>query len=167
MAQSFPPFYIRGVIQQVPWDHPDAAQLREARRREIAVAYGREGSEPVGSEATGSDITVFLVAYDGDRAVGCGALRVIEDDTGEIKRMYVVPDFRGTGTSTAILNALESWAVEHQLRLLRLETGDLLVAAQRFYEREGYTPIPPFGPYVGSELSRCYEKQLAPAEAVR
>ena len=48
----------------------------------------------------------------------------------------------------------------HQLDTLVLETGDLLTAAQRFYEREGYTRIPPFGPYVGSSLSVCYETRL-------
>jgi GNAT superfamily N-acetyltransferase len=78
--------------------------------------------------------------------------------------MYVVPPVRGTGVATAILAALESWAIEHQIHVLRLETGDLLVAAQRFYEREGYAPIPPFGPYVGSALSRCYEKPLSASE---
>jgi putative acetyltransferase len=148
------------VIHQVGWEHSDAVSLREARQREIAEAYGREGSEPAGSEATGSDIAVFLIAYDEQRPVGCGALRLIGDDAGEIKRMYVVPALRGTGVSVSILTALESWAVEHHLRVLRLETGDLLAAAQRFYERAGYVPIPRFGPYVGSALSRCYEKQL-------
>jgi putative acetyltransferase len=148
------------VIQRVAWDHPDAAVLREARRREIAEAYGREGSEPAGSEATGAEITVFLVAYDDGRAVGCGGLRLIGEGVGEIKRMYVVPARRGAAVSTAILMALEDCAVEHHLRVLRLETGDRLVAAQRFYEREGYVPIPPFGPYIGSTLSRCYEKPL-------
>lgn len=147
------------MIRQVDWDHPDAVRLREARRLEIAEAYGRDGSEPAGSEASVADIAVFLVAYEADRPVGCGALREIDAGIAEIKRMYVVPDCRGTGVAAAILGALETRALELGLPLVRLETGDLLVAAQRFYEREGYRPIPPFGPYLGSELSRCYEKQ--------
>ena len=148
------------MVVVVEWDHPDAVALREARRLEIAEAYGRDDSEPIGSAVTGPDVAVFLVAYaDGD-AVGCGGLRVIGDGVGEVKRMYVVPAKRGTGISSSILRALEAWATEHEIRILRLETGDLLVAAQRFYEREGYAPIPPFGPYVGSAISRCYEKQL-------
>lgn len=134
--------------------------LREARRREIANAYGREDSEPAGSAATAADVAVFLVAYQDSRPVGCGGLRVIADGVGEVKRMYVEPACRGTGVSSAVLRALESWAVEHGIRTLRLETGDLLVAAQRFYERHGFARIPPFGPYVGSDLSRCYEKQV-------
>jgi GNAT superfamily N-acetyltransferase len=148
------------VIAAVAWDHPDAVALREALRLDIAVMYGREGSEPTGSAATGQDVAVFLVAYVDDRAVGCGGLRVIEDGVGEVKRMYVDPSYRSTGLSTSVLNALERWASEHQVGILRLETGDLLAAAHRFYEREGYVRIPLFGPYVGSTVSRCYEKQL-------
>jgi len=123
--------------------------------------YGREGSEPAGSEATADDTAVFFVAYDDGRAVGCGALRLLGDGVAEVKRMFVVPDQRGSGQSTAILRALEEWALGHRVQTLRLETGDLLVAAQRFYEREGFTMIPPFGPYIESSLSRCYEKRLA------
>jgi GNAT superfamily N-acetyltransferase len=124
--------------------------------------YGREGSEPSGSAATAQDVAVFLVAYDDDgRAVGCGGIRIIDEGVDEVKRMYVDPSSRGAGMSTAILAALERWAIEHEVLILRLETGDLLLAAHRFYEREGYAPIPLFGPYIGSQVSRCYEKHLA------
>jgi putative acetyltransferase len=150
------------VIEDVEWSHPDAVALREARRLEIAEIYGRDGSEPAGSEATGPDVAAFVVAYDDGRAVGCGGLRLIDDGVGEVKRMYVVPGSRGRGTSTAILTALEAISRRLGVRTLRLETGDLLVPAQRFYERQGFTPIPPFGPYVGSALSRCYEKHIQP-----
>ena len=148
------------MIEAVGWDHPDAVALREARRLEIAETYGREDSEPAGSAATAADVSVFLVAYDDAVAVGCGALRVLAGGAAEVKRMYVVPAMRGTGISTAILRALEDWARERSIDRLVLETGDLLIPAQRFYEREGYRRIPPFGPYVGSALSVCYEKRL-------
>ena len=149
------------VIKAVAWDDPDAVALREARRREIAEIYGRDDSEPAGSAATGPDVAVFVVAYDSGAAVGCGGLRIIDDRVGEVKRMYVCPEHRGTGTATAVLRALETWAMDHELDVLRLETGDLLLPAQRFYEREGYERIPAFGPYVGSALSICYEKRLS------
>ena len=123
------------VLLAVRWDDPDAVALREARRREIAEAYLREGSEPAGSEATGADVTAFLVAYDDGGPVGCGCLRIIGEGVDEIKRRYVVPARRGSRVSPAIFKALEDCAVAHHLRVLRLETGDLLVAAQRFYER--------------------------------
>jgi GNAT superfamily N-acetyltransferase len=148
------------VICEVEWEHPDACALREARRAEIAEAYGRDGTEPVGSEATGSDMAVFLVAYREGAPVACGGLRALGGHAAEIKRMYAAPSVRGTGVATEVLRALETWASAHDVGVLRLETGDVLRAAQRFYEREGYVSVPPFGPYAGSALSRCYERRL-------
>lgn len=63
--------------------------------------------------------------------------------------------------ATEVLRTLERWASAHDLAVLRLETGDVLRAAQRFYEREGYVAVPPFGPHVGPVLSRCYERRLS------
>lgn len=149
------------VICEVGWDHSDAVVLREARRAEIAEAYGRDGTEPTGSEASTKDMAVFLVAYQGGAAVACGGLRLLGVGAAEIKRMYAVPAVRGTGAATEVLRALEDWSVAHDVSVLRLETGDALRAARRFYQREGYTSIPPFGPYVDSRLSRCYERRLS------
>ena len=148
------------MIEDASWDHPDAVALREVLRLEIAEAYGRGDSEPTGSETTGPDIADFVVAFRGGRGIGCGGLRLLGDGVGELKRMYVDPGARGTGVARALLRALEARAAEHQIRFLRLETGDRLVAAQRFYRSEGFVSIPPYGPYVGSLLSRCYEKPL-------
>ncbi len=118
------------MIEAVSWDHPDAVALREARRLEIAEAYGREDSEPVGSAARGPDVAVFFVAYEDSRAVGCGGLRLLGHGVGEVKRMFVEPARRGTGVSTSLLKALESWAVENSIRALGLddETRELFLA---------------------------------------
>ena len=97
-----------------------------------------------------------------EHAVGCGGLRTLDPDHGEIKRMYVIPERRGTGVSRAILSALEGEARGRGWSRLVLETGDQQPDAMRFYEREGYTLIPNFGYYADSPLSVCYEKKLAP-----
>ncbi|MEP6842783.1 MAG: GNAT family N-acetyltransferase, partial [Pseudolysinimonas sp.] len=91
-----------------------------------------------------------------------GGLRTLDDTHGEIKRMYVIPERRGSGVSTAILTSLEDEARGRGWRRLVLETGDQQPDAMRFYEREGYTRIPNFGYYAGSQISICYEKTLAP-----
>lgn len=149
------------MICEVEWDHPDAVALREARRADIAEAYGRDGTEPTGSEETATDMAVFLVAYREGAPVACGGLRPLDEHAAEIKGMYAVPGVRGTGVATKVLRSLEWWTIAHDVAVLRLETGDALRAAQRFYEREGYIPVPPFGPYVGAGLSRCYERRLS------
>ena len=52
------------------------------------------------------------VAWDGDEAVGCVALQQIADDVGEVKRMYVRPQFRRMGLGRLILDRLEAHARE-------------------------------------------------------
>ncbi len=74
--------------------------------------------------------------------------------------MFVSPASRGTGASTAILEALESFGREQNWRRLVLETGEAQPDAVRFYPREGFTPIPAFGYYADSAISLCFEKPL-------
>jgi GNAT superfamily N-acetyltransferase len=147
------------IIREVDWNDPAAEALRLAQRAELTERYGRADSEP-GPAPTASDVALFLVAFEGEDAIGCGGLRPLDQAHGEIKRMFVRPAHRGKGVSTAILRALEAAARERGWQRLVLETGDRQPDAMRFYEREGYTPIPRFGYYVDSELSRCYERVL-------
>jgi putative acetyltransferase len=147
-------------IEERPWDDPAGAALRKAQRAELDERYGSDDHEP-GTAPTATDIDLFLVASAPDGSpLACGALRRLDETSAEIKRMYVVPASRGSGVATAVLRALEAAAVTHGWTTLRLETGTEQPEAIRFYEREGYTEIPLFGPYAGSEISRCYERTL-------
>ena len=146
-------------VRAVDWNAADGARLRAAQEAEVSARYGVPDSEP-GPKPNADSITVFFVAYEGDEPVGCGGLRAIDDRHGEVKRMYVAPDRRGTGVAVAILGALESDARARGWERLVLETGVEQPDAVRFYEREGYTPIPSFGYYAGNAESLCYEKPL-------
>ncbi len=101
----------------------------------------------------------FYVAYDGDRMIGTGAL-AIKDGYGELKSMFVDPDARGTGAGTAIVTQLIVRAKMERLPMLKLETGSLLHAAHRMYERAGFTRCWPFGEYEDGEFSVFMEKAL-------
>ncbi|MFI6577955.1 GNAT family N-acetyltransferase [Nocardiopsis sp. NPDC050513] len=144
----------------VSWDDPDATRLRALQRTEIAERYGTPDSEP-GTAPSAEDIAVFVLARDGDGApVGCGGLRDLGDGSGEVKRMFVLPERRGTGAAPLVLAALEEWARDRGWKRLRLETGDRQPDAVRFYSRSGYEPIPRFGAYADCASSLCFEKVL-------
>ncbi len=147
-------------IREVPWEHPDSVAMRKAQRVDLDIRYGSPDSEP-GPHPTAVDITVFFVAYTDDgEAIGSGALRQLDDQHAEIKRMFVLPAHRGSGAASAILARLEQFARERHWVRLVLETGHRQPDAVRFYEREGYRRIPRFGYYVDSTHSLCFEKLL-------
>lgn len=149
-------------ILPVSWDDAGAVRLREAQRVEIAQRYGRPDSEP-GTPPSASDIAYFVVATDPDGTpLGCGGLRQLDATSGEVKRMYVVPERRGTGVARAVLEALEEHARSLGWTHLRLETGPEQPDAIKFYTRHGYAPIPCFGYYVDEPTSRCFERRLHP-----
>lgn len=152
------------VVRPADWDDPDGVALREEQRIEIDGLYGGVDTEP-GPKPTAADVTAYFIAYqvaeDGtETAAACGALRQIDAEHGEVKRMYVHPDYRGRYASVAVLRALEGDARARGWNRLVLETGPAQLAAIRFYEREGFTQIPNFGYYADSEFSICYGKAL-------
>jgi putative acetyltransferase len=112
-----------------------------------------------------SDFTLprsgFVVAHLDGQPVGCGALRFLDEDTGEIKRMYVAPAARGQGVGRAILVEIERLAGQFGYRALRLETGVHQPEAIALYTKLGFRPIPCFGKYVNVPISICFEKQIA------
>ncbi|TKY87441.1 hypothetical protein EX895_004119 [Sporisorium graminicola] len=149
-------------VEEVGWDHPDASALREQQRVDIAVLYDRVDSEP-GTPPSADDITCFCVAYQSGVAVGCAGLRRLDQDSAELKRMFVAKPARGKGAADALVEFLERKALALGIRRLLLETGDKLKEAQRFYTRNGYRIIPNFGYYQGIETSICMEKTLSDA----
>jgi putative acetyltransferase len=127
---------------------------------EMSERYGTPPSPFSVSEAA-ADRTAFLVARLGRQPVGCGALRRIDENTAEIKRMYVAPAGRRQGIARRVLTELERHAVGFGYRAIRLETGIRQPEAQHLYESLGYQRIAAFGSYVGNPSSVCYEKVIA------
>ena len=84
---------------------------------------------------------VFLVARLDDQPAGCVGLRTLDPLTGEIKRMYVGPDWRGAGLGRQLLAAAEQAAVELGLARVRLDTMAQLREARALYLSAGYRDI--------------------------
>ena len=106
----------------------------------------------------------FLVALRNNEPLGCGALRRIEEHSGELKRMYVRPQARGLGIGRALLVALETEARALGLTRLLLETGTRQTQALGLYRQAGFADIPAYGEYISSPLSVCMAKELQPTK---
>jgi GNAT superfamily N-acetyltransferase len=140
-----------------------ATRLIGALNIELRGAYPEPGANHfrLDSEEVGEGRGAFVVAYEDGRAVGCGGLRKLDEETGELKRMYVTPEARGKGIGKAVLAALEAEARRLGVERVVLETGIRQTAAAAMYRRAGYLDTAPYGQYVASTAtSLCMAKEL-------
>ena len=83
----------------------------------------------------------LLVAAEGIRLAGCVALRPLDEETAEMKRLYVRPEFRGNALGPKLVGAVIEEARRLSYRRVRLDTLPKMVAAQRMYESIGFRDI--------------------------
>jgi len=107
-----------------------------------------------------SDIKYAIVLFKDENAVACGAIKTYDDDSAEIKRMYVLESARRKGYSIQVLGELEEWAKDLGFKNTILETGRRQLAAVSLYRKQGYSEIPNYGPYRLVENSICFKKEL-------
>lgn len=101
-----------------------------------------------------------IVGYKGKLPVACGSIKKYDEQTMEIKRMFVHSDCRGEGIATKILVQLENWAKETGYKKCILETGKKYPEAINLYTKTGYSRISNYDQYIGVEDSVCFEKIL-------
>jgi putative acetyltransferase len=156
-------------IRRENLDSPVAAPLILALNEELSGRYPEAGANHFRLDAgeIADGLGAFLVAYVDGRLLGCGAIRRLDADTGEIGHMYVRPESRATGIGRALLGALEMEGRRLGFRRLVLETGRRQPKALALCLRAGLVRVPPFGEYLSSPLSICMAKSLeAQAERV-
>lgn len=142
---------------------PDAIRLITALNAELTSKFPEPGAThfSLSHEQVADGDGAFLIVYVDDEPVGCGAIRRLDGERAEIKRMFVSPSFRGHGIGRAIVRALEDEARRLGFSRVVLETGTRLPVAIALYESAGFTRIPLFGEYTGSpETSICFGKAL-------
>lgn len=113
-------------------------------------------------ELRGPDIRFLSLRSSTGRLLGIGALKMLEAGHGEIKSMRTHPDALGRGVGKAILDKLVDLARAQGMTRLSLETGNspLFVAANRLYERSGFTRCGPFGGYPDTPFTHFYTREI-------
>lgn len=139
---------------------PPARALSDALWDEIQQRYGFAAPNPLDPAAFTGPIGGFWMATDAGQPVGSIALTPLESPAAELDVMYVAPGHRGAGVAQALLAALEDHARAAGVSVLRLRAGDPQPEAVRFYLAAGFTPIPPFGRWIGDPTARCFGKTL-------
>lgn len=141
-------------------DNTDFRELVRLLDADLAIRDGAEHSFYAQYNKI-DKIRETVVAYENEKAIGCGAFKEYEPQTAEIKRMYVREENRGRGVAGQILAELETWAKESNFTRCVLETGKKQPEAIALYRKSGYEIIPNYGQYAGVENSVCMEKVIA------
>jgi len=105
-----------------------------------------------------AEATRFVIARSGGQPAGCGVLKTLDPETGEIARMWVDRPHRGLGLAKRILAALEEQGVALGFTTVRLDTNRVLDEARAMYLGAGYAEIPRYNdnPYA----THFFEKRL-------
>ncbi|UXH77325.1 GNAT family N-acetyltransferase [Roseateles amylovorans] len=130
----------------------------------MAALYPQESNHLETPQSLAQPHVHFIGVWLAEWLAGCGAVKVIEDEHGaygEIKRVFVQPQFRGRGISKVVMEQLEIHLRAKGISLARLETGVHQPEALALYEGLGYDRREPFGPYAPDPLSVFMEKRLS------
>jgi GNAT superfamily N-acetyltransferase len=104
------------------------------------------------------NIKNVILVSENNLPVGCGAITKYDSNRIEIKRMYVLPNFRGKKIGSYILRELEKWAKELGCEKCLLFTGLNQPEANRLYKSNGYRQIQKYGKLAEIKDSICFAK---------
>jgi putative acetyltransferase len=152
------------TFEQVVHATPEMRDLIGELENVLGAAYEAHQRHGLSIEQLFEPNVRFFLARLGNLAVGCGGVALF-DDYAEVKRMYTRPAARGRGVGKALLRRIEDEARGADKSVLRLETGTHQQEAVGLYERMGFRPRGPFGPYAmmaarNIETSLFFEKAL-------
>ena len=146
------------VVARADPDSLDARLLLGELDAALEALTGDSGASSFSMDGGRGPRAIFLLARGADgMLLGCGALRPLDGDIGEIKRMYARP---GSGAGAQLLAALEAHARALGYRELRLSTRRVNARAVEFYRRHGYSELAGWGKYLGRAESICFGRPL-------
>jgi GNAT superfamily N-acetyltransferase len=85
----------------------------------------------------------LLLAIEGDEAVGCVGLRVLDEATAEVRRLFVRPGHRGSGAATLLMHAAHALASDAGLAKVVLDVMPSRREVIQWYRRLGYAEVAP------------------------
>lgn len=85
-----------------------------------------------------NEFEVFYCLLDNDSCVGTAALKRFDDDTAELKALYLDKDYRGKGLGSLLMDKLVKTARELNYKSIVLDSMSQYKDARRLYEKTGF-----------------------------
>jgi GNAT superfamily N-acetyltransferase len=146
------------TTQSVEWTDPRVAELHAALSAETGALYRTvlaklprpEREAALGSLAIDpAVIETTLLTLDGEKPVATAAVRrsIASETEWDVKRVFVLENYRGRSISRALMEELHQFAIAHGATTMVLQTGPKQAAAIGLYTSLGYEPCDPYPPY--------------------
>ena len=100
------------------------------------------------------------VVYIDGKPAGCGCWKRIDERSVEVKRIYVLPEYRRQGVASVVIGAVERDAAQHGYTHAILETARTTADSAALYLKLGYRVMPYYGSPAGADNCLCFEKEL-------
>jgi GNAT superfamily N-acetyltransferase len=106
------------------------------------------------------NMTALAVAYDADTPIACGAWKRLDEETAELKRLYVLPEYRRKGVASGLIEVLEAHAAAAGISCMILETAVDTTDSHKLYLSAGYQLTDYYGSPAGEANCMCFRKNL-------
>jgi putative acetyltransferase len=128
---------------------PQIAAFLEEHLEDMRAISPPESKHALDLDGLRKPEITFWTVWDGDRLLGCGALKELDASHGEIKSMRTAAAYRGRRVASAMVSNIVEEAVIRGYRRLSLETGsaEFFAPARALYEKFGFVVTGPFGDY--------------------
>lgn len=147
------------IIERETPHHPEATDLLKRSHALMESLFNPEDNHFLSIDALCEEHIDFFVARVDGKILGCAAL-ANQGAYGELKSMFVDEASRGKGLADLLMETIIASGVDMGLRSIKLETGNVLYAAHKVYQRHGFELCGPFGGYEDSEASVFMTKSL-------
>jgi putative acetyltransferase len=126
---------------------PEIAVFLEAHLQDMKATSPPESKHALDLEGLRQPEVTFWTVWEQGTLIGCGAIKALDADHGEIKSMRTAPTYRGLGVASRLLQHILQEARQRGYGRLSLETGSMVFfePARRLYAKHGFEECPPFG----------------------
>ena len=141
---------------------PEIAELLQAHLEHAAKHSPPESIHALDLARLRAPEITFWSVWSGGALAGCGALKELAPDHGEIKSMHTAAAHRGKGVAAQLLAHILQEARARSYRRVSLETGTMegFAPARALYTRFGFRVCPPFAQYREDPNSVCMTLEL-------
>ncbi len=101
-----------------------------------------------------------IIAYEEEKAVACASFKKFDEQTAEMKRVWVLPEYRKRHIASELIKRLEKHAYDNGYKEMVLQTRAVCNDAVELYKSFGYVQIENYPPYDEMSEAVCYKKSL-------